>query len=126
MHFFIVCQNFLIFRQALPISTSLTIPRCENSFECVNCFSIFSIPGQVRSRALELIGSAYSSITTEALAKLLGETPSQALASAVSQPGWQVVDNMVLPVRPPPPHGPSLTSEDQLEKLTQFVSFLEN
>jgi len=83
--------------------------------------------GQVRSRALELVGSAYSSINIEDLAKHLGETPAQALASAASQPGWQLADgNMVLPIKPAPLTGPALTSEDQLEKLTQFVSFLEN
>ncbi|XP_065341576.1 COP9 signalosome complex subunit 8 [Cloeon dipterum] len=86
-----------------------------------------ALKGQVRSRALELIGSAYSSITVESLARLLGETPAQALASAASQPGWQIVDsNMILPKKPVPPPGPPLTSEDQLDKLTEFVSFLEN
>ncbi|XP_059472336.1 COP9 signalosome complex subunit 8 [Neocloeon triangulifer] len=86
-----------------------------------------ALKGQVRSRALELIGSAYSSITIESLARLLGETPAQAVASAASQPGWQIVEgNMVLPKKPAPAPGPPLTSEDQLDKLTEFVSFLEN
>lgn len=93
--------------------------------QCTTMIIYFA--GQVRSRALELVGSAYSSITIEDLARLLGETSAQALASAASQPGWQLVDgNMVLPTKPAPLSGPALTSEDQLEKLTQFVSFLEN
>ncbi|KAF4526285.1 hypothetical protein B566_EDAN013646 [Ephemera danica] len=85
-----------------------------------------ALKNQIRSSALALVGRAYSSLTVEVLSEFLGETPEQALASAEAQPGWKVEGGMVIPCRPPPPDGPPLSCEDQLDKLTEFVAFLEN
>lgn len=48
--------------------------------------------------------------------------------SACLEKGWQMEPDtrIVHPVRPPPEATGHISSEDQLYKLTDFVSFLEN
>ncbi|PSN42702.1 hypothetical protein C0J52_23397 [Blattella germanica] len=81
----------------------------------------------VRKRAVYLVSHAYSSIGMDDLAAFVGMPCDQAVKAASDQ-GW-VVDapcRMVRPCRPPASQNQGASSEDQLYKLTEFVSFLEN
>ncbi|XP_067002457.1 COP9 signalosome complex subunit 8 [Anabrus simplex] len=80
----------------------------------------------VRKRALHLVAHAYSSISLDDLGKFVGLPAEQAAQLAVEQ-GWQVDSSfMVSPCRPSTGPDEVTSSEDQLYKLTEFVSFLEN
>lgn len=81
----------------------------------------------VRSRAVELISQAYSSITLDNVSAMTGLSADICIP-ACGERGWkyEVNTKMVHPVRQiiEPIGQPS--NEDQLYKLTDFVSFLEN
>lgn len=81
----------------------------------------------IRSRAVDLISQAYSSITLETVSAMTG-LPIDVCAPACAERGWRVEADtrMVHPVRPAPEPLTQPSSEDQLYKLTDFVSFLEN
>lgn len=81
----------------------------------------------VRSRAVDLITQAYSSISLETVAAMTGLTTEQAVAASLER-GWTVEPDrkMVHPVAHPSTGTGHTSSEDQLYKLTEFVSFLEN
>jgi len=80
-----------------------------------------------RARAVALIAQAYSSISGDQLASFLGMPTKEAVEAAVSY-GWQAdaQTRMVMPVKKGPPAEPVITSEQQLARLTDFISFLEN
>lgn len=82
---------------------------------------------KVRSKAVDLISQAYSSISLDTLAQMTGLTPDVASAACLER-GWLIEPDtrMVHPVRPAPEETGHISSEDQLYKLTDFVSFLEN
>lgn len=74
-----------------------------------------------------MITQAYSSIEIDTVAAMTGLTTEQTLA-ACQEKEWSVEPDMHM-VHPKPPQPPSscqTSSEDQLNKLTNFVSFLEN
>lgn len=81
----------------------------------------------VRSRAVDLISQAYSSITLDTVVAMTGLTPDICTAACVEK-GWRVESDakMVYPVRQASEPIVQPSSEDQLYKLTDFVSFLEN
>ncbi|XP_019878427.1 COP9 signalosome complex subunit 8 isoform X2 [Aethina tumida] len=81
----------------------------------------------VRSRAVDLISQAYSSISLENVSAMTG-LPLDICASACVEKGWHVEADtrMVHPVRVNKEQPSQPSSEDQLYKLTDFVSFLEN
>ncbi|KAG8224951.1 hypothetical protein J437_LFUL005659 [Ladona fulva] len=94
-----------------------------------------SVHEAVQKRALQLVGRAYSSISVADFSSFVGLTPEEVVARATpptgvdNDGGWSMdpnVPGMVLPRKPAP--GPIIecSSEDQLYKLTEFVSFLEN
>ena len=76
---------------------------------------------------MSLISQAYSSLSGDELASFLGMPTKDAVDAAVSY-GWQAdaQSRMVMPVKPPPPAEPVIPSEQQLARLTDCVSFLEN
>ncbi|KAK0088787.1 hypothetical protein PV325_010727 [Microctonus aethiopoides] len=82
----------------------------------------------VRERAMTLISEAYSSVNLTVLAAMTGLSLEQAKQSAQER-GWSLDETTVRPCKMDKeqntPTQASLT-EDQLYKLTQFVSFLEN
>lgn len=63
----------------------------------------------------------------EALSAFTGLPPDQAAQEGI-QAGWQIDPdtNIVRPCRPPPGPVEVVCCEDQISKLTDFVSFLEN
>ncbi|XP_060518698.1 COP9 signalosome complex subunit 8 [Cylas formicarius] len=81
----------------------------------------------VRSRAVDLISQAYSSITLETVSAMTGLSFDLCL-NACKEKGWRFEpdSNIVYPVRQTPEPVVQTSSEDQLYKLTDFVSFLEN
>ncbi|XP_069697626.1 COP9 signalosome complex subunit 8 [Periplaneta americana] len=81
----------------------------------------------VRKRAVFLVSHAYSSISVDDLAAFVGMPVEQAVLAAAEQ-GWTVdtASRMVKPCRPNISQNQGASSEDQLYKLTEFVSFLEN
>lgn len=81
----------------------------------------------VRSRAVDLISQAYSSITLDAVLAMTGLTADICVQACIEK-GWRVESDtkMVYPIRQAPEPIAQPSSEDQLYKLTDFVSFLEN
>lgn len=81
----------------------------------------------VRARAVNLIAHVYSSIALQMVAEMTGLS-AEVAGTACLERGW-VVENdtqMVHPIIPPASTSIETSSEDQLYKLTDFVSFLEN
>lgn len=81
----------------------------------------------MRERAFTLIGRSYTTISLETVALMTGLT-SDAVLHACRDRKWELdTDGVTVapkpPIRPAPLH---TSSEDQLFKLTEFVSFLEN
>ncbi|KAI4465029.1 cop9 signalosome complex subunit 8 [Holotrichia oblita] len=85
------------------------------------------VQDKVRSRAVDLISQAYSSITLDTIASMTGLTIEVA-GGACMEKGWHIEadTHIVRPIRPKIENCGHISSEDQLFKLTDFVSFLEN
>ncbi|KAJ8980062.1 hypothetical protein NQ317_012902 [Molorchus minor] len=81
----------------------------------------------VRSRAVDLISQAYSSISLDTVSAMSGLSPDVCIP-ACAENGWKIDSDtcMVNPVRQAIEPSNQTSSEDQLYKLTDFVSFLEN
>eukprot|EP00918_Siedleckia_nematoides_P015553 GHVU01033681.1.p1 GENE.GHVU01033681.1~~GHVU01033681.1.p1 ORF type:complete len:193 (+),score=24.41 GHVU01033681.1:51-629(+) len=87
-----------------------------------------TIVESVRQRALNLVARAYSSIGTEDLSSFVGLPINDAVAAVVAE-GWlsDPQSKTVTPPKLPEKQGTSvIASEQQLGRLTEFVSFLEN
>ncbi|XP_042857221.1 COP9 signalosome complex subunit 8-like [Penaeus japonicus] len=86
-----------------------------------------AVHDHVRQRALDLVARAYTSISAEDFSQLVGMTVEEAIIAAKGQ-GWGYDEptRMILPVpKAPKPHTPT-PSEEQLRRLADYVSFLEN
>ncbi|XP_076240474.1 COP9 signalosome subunit 8 isoform X1 [Calliopsis andreniformis] len=83
----------------------------------------------VRERAITLISKAYSSLGLTVFASMTGLTLEEARQVAVER-GWTIEGTMVQPCKIEKEESKLdnevCLTEDQLHKLTQFVSFLEN
>lgn len=81
-----------------------------------------------RRSALTLVSTAYTSISGDELASLLGQPTPEAIAFVTSL-GWQAdaSTRLVTPLRPaaPAPASAAATEHQQLSRLTDYVSFLE-
>ncbi|CAG9098983.1 hypothetical protein JYU34_002500 [Plutella xylostella] len=88
---------------------------------------IKALEDKVRERSFALIGSSYSSISLEAVASMSGLS-KDAVLHACRDLKWELdADGVTVAPKPPTTPQPLHTSsEDQLFKLTEFVSFLEN
>lgn len=92
-----------------------------------NCNNLFIFSDKVRERAFNLIGRSYSSISVDTVVSMTGLS-KEAVMHACRDRKWTVTEDGVT-VNPTPPTQPAplhTSSEDQLFKLTEFVSFLEN
>ena len=76
---------------------------------------------------LKLVGDAYSSIKITQLSVMLGVSEDEAVAVSERQ-GWGLDGEagVVTPVRARQDRGQNANTEDQLEKIIHFVSYLEN
>lgn len=79
------------------------------------------------------LGKAYLSITSTTFTDLVGyvdrpEEAEQLLAKLQREQGWTCdsAAQLIIPKRPTAQNIPLMRNEDQLQSLTQFVSFLEN
>lgn len=75
-----------------------------------------------------LISEAYSSVNLTVLASMTGLSLEQARKSTLER-GWTIEDTTVRPTKVDKEQNDSsevCITEDQLYKLTHFVSFLEN
>lgn len=82
---------------------------------------------KVRARAVDLISKAYSSITLEAIAAMTGLT-TEIAGNACVEKGWfiEADTRIVRPVRENIQPSTQICTEDQVHRLTNFVSYLEN
>ncbi|XP_068621468.1 COP9 signalosome complex subunit 8 [Battus philenor] len=88
---------------------------------------IRALEERVRERAFNLIGRSYSTISLDTVVSMTGLT-NEAVIQICNDRKWELSEDGVTikplpPVQPAPLH---TSSEDQLFKLTEFVSFLEN
>lgn len=74
---------------------------------------------------IRLIGTAYTSIRPLDVAALLGASLAE-VEELVREKGWAVSDGLIEPKEPFPEEVNLASSECQIGKLTDFVSFLEN
>ncbi|XP_014249791.1 COP9 signalosome complex subunit 8 [Cimex lectularius] len=80
---------------------------------------------KVREKCIGLVCKAYSSLNLEMLSLLLGMTTQEAIELAKKN-GWNIEDNIIFPVQQTSIPVNITSTEQQLHKLTNFVSFLEN
>ena len=76
---------------------------------------------------LKLVGDAYSSIKIPQLSVMLGVTEEEVVGVA-GREGWTVdtEKGVVLPQRSRDERSLATNTEDQLERIINFVSYLEN
>jgi len=79
----------------------------------------------IQEKMVRLIGTAYTSIQVDDVAILLGITPAEVEALATAR-GWTKIDGLLQPTEVPPEELVLASAEEQLGKLTDFVTFLEN
>lgn len=88
-----------------------------------------ALKDKVRERAITLISKAYSSLSLTVFASMTGLTLEEARQLVVER-GWTVDGTMVQPCKMKKEESNLDTdfclTEDQLQKLTQIFSFLEN
>ncbi|XP_015608883.1 COP9 signalosome complex subunit 8 [Cephus cinctus] len=104
------------------VHTALNAEWSEHIFSIMN-----ALKDSVRERAMSLISEAYSSLGLTGLAAMTGLSLEQARQAAVEK-GWGIDGMTVQPCKLDKEQCQTQASltEDQLYKLTQFVSFLEN
>jgi hypothetical protein len=80
-----------------------------------------------RKRAFDLVARAYSWISVDDFSAFMGLSVGEASNVALAE-GWKldVQKQMIAPCLPEKPPEPTIPSEQQLDQLTDFVSFLEN
>nr|CAD7438664.1 unnamed protein product [Timema bartmani] len=104
------------------VYTSLAVDWSENVSQVMQ-----ALLESTRKRAVNLVSHAYSSISADDLAAFVG-MPADRAASAVVEQGWNFdsVTRTMTPSQPVTQPTHITSNEDQLYKLTDFVSFLEN
>ncbi|XP_046438018.1 COP9 signalosome complex subunit 8-like [Daphnia pulex] len=87
----------------------------------------------LRQKSIQLIGKAYLSITSTTFTELVGyvdypENAEKLLAKLQEEQGWTCdsASKLIIPKRQAAQNVPLMRNEEQLQSLTQFVSFLEN
>ena len=87
----------------------------------------YFIAEKTRSRFINLVSNAYTSISLADFSKYVGLSELEAGQLAAQQPGWQYdTENRVIrPVKAEVKETEIIPSEQQLHLLTDFVAFLE-
>lgn len=99
--------------------------KTKTKFKCLSsCFK-----DKVHEETINLVALAYSSIFEDCLCTMLNQTP-ETLNDLCEAHGWEIqagnYPRLVIPKKKIVAKVDSATAEDQLQKLTDFVSFLEN
>lgn len=91
--------------------------------------TMFELKEKIQAESVNLIGRAYNSIFENVFADMTNQKP-EVMVETCKNLGWEIVEGpaprLIIPTKPAPENVVSTTSEDQLHKLTDFVSFLEN
>lgn len=82
---------------------------------------------RIRERAIALVENAYSSLDITTFSNMTGLSVTEA-REILQEKGWNITGTTVRPVKveKEEPSIHETITEEQLNKLTQFVSFLEN
>lgn len=81
-----------------------------------------------RQETEKLIGTAYSTIMASTCGEMLN-SPEDKLTEVCERLGWVVeagVPSVIIPKKPPIDNAAQTSCEEQMKKLTEFVSFLES
>ena len=79
----------------------------------------------VQGRVVQLISRAYSNVSLQSVAEMLGCTPEVALR-LVNELGWSVNGASVIPLKPQAEGSEVIDSDKHMEMLTSYISMLEN
>uniref|UniRef100_H2YNC3 COP9 signalosome complex subunit 8 n=1 Tax=Ciona savignyi TaxID=51511 RepID=H2YNC3_CIOSA len=79
----------------------------------------------IKERYLKLVSDGYTSARISFLAELLGASESDVRAIVTSR-GWTIHGDFVHPAKNKPDSNGVLNNEEHLEKLTQYILFLES
>lgn len=78
---------------------------------------------------IQLIGYAYTSIHENVFAEMTNQSP-EAIADTCKRLNWEIQEGpfprLILPKKPVIAKVSTLDAEDQLRRLTSYVSYLEN
>jgi COP9 signalosome complex subunit 8 len=90
---------------------------------------MFELKDKIQAETIDLIGRSYSMIYENVFNEMTNQTPDM-LTECCKTLNWEITDGpqgkLILPKPSPIDRYGSTNSEDQLHKLTDFVSFLEN
>ncbi|XP_026469195.1 COP9 signalosome complex subunit 8 [Ctenocephalides felis] len=104
-----------------------TYKALKNNWSDSVCEIMKNVEEKLRSRAVTLITQAYSSVSIDTVSEMTGLAEDMVIA-ACKKKGWAIEEatRSVIPTRAKLDITSGTTSEDQLHKLTEYVSFLEN
>uniref|UniRef100_A0A182J4N1 CSN8/PSMD8/EIF3K domain-containing protein n=1 Tax=Anopheles atroparvus TaxID=41427 RepID=A0A182J4N1_ANOAO len=90
---------------------------------------MFELKEKIQQETISLIGRAYSSIFENVFAEMTNQTTDM-VEDTCKGLNWEIVDGahprLIIPKRTIEEKPIVVSSEDQLQRLTDFVSFLEN
>ena len=89
---------------------------------------MFELKDKIQAETIDLVGRSYSMIYENVLAEMTNQTPDM-ITECCKNINWEIVDGpqkLIMPKQPIMDKQNGTNSEDQLYKLTDFVSFLEN
>lgn len=90
---------------------------------------MYELKDKIRMDTIELIGHAYTSIFENVFGEMTSLTQDM-IEDTCKRLNWEIQDGpqprLILPKKPVADKVSVLNAEDQLQKLTSFVSFLEN
>lgn len=105
-----------------------TLYRPLQSEQKCKCLS-FLFADKIQEETIDLVAEAYTSIFEDCLCTMLNETP-EVVSDLCQARGWEIQkgdhQRLVIPKRKIVEKVDAASAEDQLAKLTDFVSFLEN
>ncbi|XP_021947149.1 COP9 signalosome complex subunit 8 [Folsomia candida] len=79
----------------------------------------------VRETTLRLLGTVYTCVNTQDAAELLGLSEPE-VCSLISPLGWTIQNGLLHPAESVAQNVYSMSADDQIAKLTDYVSVLEN
>lgn len=88
---------------------------------------MLELKDRYQQETINLIGTAYTSIFENTLSEMLNQTP-ETVPQLCTGLGWELVDGaprLIVPKKPTREKVAQTACEDQMKKLTEFVSFLE-
>ncbi|XP_055635750.1 COP9 signalosome complex subunit 8 [Toxorhynchites rutilus septentrionalis] len=90
---------------------------------------MFELKEKIQHETINLIGRAYSSILENVFSEMTNQTPDM-IDEMCKNLKWEIVEGprprLILPKHPVAEKPLVVSAEDQLQELTNFVSFLEN